>query len=242
MALEKITGIVTDVTKHSDRHNVVTLFTREHGRVSLLSSTGTGKTARLRNASLLPLSVISTDINFKSSRELQFLGKFSRDILWHDLYFNPVKSAISLFLSEFINSYIRQSPPEPSTWDFIVAAITRLDLAQGGLANFHLAFLIDFLNYAGIRPDLSEWRPDAWFDMQGGTMTIFPPAHRNYLSPGQTDFLPVLSRMNLRTAPLFHFSGEQRRRLLNGLLHYYSLHFPGMANLKSPAVLTEVFS
>ena len=94
MAIEKITGIVTDVIKYSDKHNVITLFTRDQGRVSLLSSAGNSKTARVRNASLMPLSVISADINFNPTRDLQFLGKFSREILWKDIYFNPVKSAI----------------------------------------------------------------------------------------------------------------------------------------------------
>lgn len=240
--MEKVVGIVTDVTKHSDKHNVVTLFTREKGRVSLLSAAGGGKTARVRNASLMPLSVIETDINFNATRELQFLGKFSRTVLWKDLYFNPIKTTVSLFLYEFINTYIRQAPPEPLLWDFMVSAIGRLDTSDNGLANFHLAFLIDFLNYAGIRPDLSEWQEDAWFDMQGGAMTIFPPAHRNYIPPGRVGVLKLLDRMNMRTYPLFRFSAAQRRELLHGLLHYYSLHFPGMANLKSPAVLSEVFS
>ncbi|MBD5303011.1 MAG: hypothetical protein HDS16_08490 [Bacteroides sp.] len=242
MAIEKITGIVTDLTKYSDKHNVITLYTRERGRVALLSSTGSGKTARVRNASLMPLSVITADVNFNATRDLQFLGNFTRSTLWKDIYFNPVKSAVSLFLAEFINSFFRQSPPEPITWDYIYYSIDKLDKAGEGLANFHLAFLIEFLSFAGIRPDLSEWRSDAWFDMQGGTMTIFPPSHRNYLSPSESKILPLLARINLRTAPVFRFNSEQRRKLLHGLLNYYSLHFPGIANLKSPAVLTEVFS
>ena len=242
MAIEKILGIVTDVVKHSDRHNVVTLFTRHHGRVALLSSAGNGKTARIRNASLMPLSVISADVNFNATRELQFLGKFTREVLWKDLYFNPVKSAISMFLAEFLNTYLRHTPPDPALWDFIAESINCLDKAKKGLANFHLAFLIDFLSYAGIQPDLSEWREDAWFDMQGGSMTLLPPPHRNSLTPGEASVLPLLSRMNLRTAPLFRFSAAQRRELLGKLLTYYSLHFPGLANLRSPAVLADVFS
>lgn len=241
MAIEKILGIVTDVVRHSDRHNVVTLYTRHQGRVSLLSSAGNGKTARLRNASLMPLSVISADINFHPTRELQFLGKFSREALWKDLYFNPVKSAIGMFLSEFLNTYLRQSAPDPNLWDFIVRSVARLDGMDRGLANFHLAFLIEFLGPAGIRPDLSEWRDDAWFDMRGGVMTLLPPGHRDSMSPAESAVLPLLSRMNLRTAPLFRFSAAQRRRLLQGLLHYYSLHFPGLSNLRSPSVLAEVF-
>lgn len=242
MSIEKINGIVTDLTKHSDRHNVVTVFTRERGKVSLLASAGNSKTARIRNAALMPLSVISADINFSSTRELQFLGRFSRPILWKDIYFNPVKSAVALFLSEFLNVYLRQSPPDERLWDFIVFAIDTLDKTFSGIANFHLAFLIEFLSYAGIRPDLTDWRPDAWLDLQGGAMTIFPPSHRNYIEPARVGILPLLARMNLRTARVFQFSAIQRRQLLQSLLHYYSLHFPGMGTLKSPEVLAEVFS
>lgn len=241
MAIEKILGVVTDVVRHSDRHNVVTLYTRSQGRVALLSSAGNGKTARLRNASLMPLSVISADVNFNPTRELQFLGKFTREVLWKDLYFNPVKSAIGMFLAEFLNAYLRQSAPDPHLWDFIVASVSRLDGMRRGLANFHLAFLIDFLGPAGIRPDLSEWRGDAWFDMRGGAMTIFPPGHRDSMPPSEAAVLPLLARMSLRTAPLFRLNAVQRRRLLQGLLHYYSLHFPGLSGLRSPAVLAEVF-
>lgn len=241
MALEKITGIVTDILKHSDRHNVITLFTREHGRIPVLSSAGNGKSARVRNASLMPLSVITADINLNTSRELQFLGRFQRAILWKDIYFNPVKSATAMFLSEFINNYIRNSGPDPELWDFIVKCITQLDALDHGIANFHLAFLIEFSKYSGVRPDLSEFRDDALFDMRGGTISIMPPANRDFLGPEETKYLPLLMRMNLRTARLYKFNAAQRRELLSRLLKYYGIHFPGMANLKSPEILSEVF-
>lgn len=241
MAIEKIVGIVTDMVKHSDRHNVVTLFTRGHGRVSLLSPAGGGKTSRLRNAALMPLSVITADINFHPTRDLQLLGRFSRATLWKDLYFNPVKSAVGIFLAEFLNAYLRQSPPDALLWDYIYDSIARLDRMKRGVANFHLGFMVGMLDYAGIRPDLGAWDAVSWLDMRGGTMTPLPPPHRDRLSPAEALTLPLIARMNPRTAPLFRMSGAQRRELLHGLLHYYTVHFPGIGNLKSPAVLAEVF-
>lgn len=241
MAIEKVLGIVSDVVKYSDRHNIVTMFAREHGRIALLSPAGNSKSARMRNAALMPLSVISTDINFNPTRDLQFLGKFSREYLWKDIYFNPVKSAIGMFIAEFINAYVRQSPPDPQLWNFFVRSIATLDNASHGIANFHIAFLLECLEYVGIRPDLSEWSTDKWFDMQGGAMTIFPPSHNNKLTPLQASQLPLLTRMNMRTAHLFKFSATQRREILLTLLGYYSTHFPGLSNLKSPAILAEVF-
>ena len=302
MAIERITGIVTDVLKHSDRHNIVTVFTRERGRMALLSSAGQGKAARVRNASLLPLSVISADVNINPGRELQFLGRFQRERLWKDLYFSPVKSAIALFLSEFLNAYVRNSGPDPHLFDFLLSAISRLDAlrseaapsgapepaavsgvpesaasssppesagsssrfcipplgggkASGGgkaagggkegnsaLPNFHLAFLIEFMDYAGIRPDLSGWREGAWFDMRGGSMSLLPPSHRDVLPPPQAAQLPRLARMNLRTARLFRLTGAERREILAAILRYYGLHFPGLGSLRSPQVLTSLFT
>lgn len=242
MAIEKITGIVTDIIKYSDRHNIVTLFTRERGRLPLLSAAGNGKTARIRNASLMHLSLISADININTNRELQFLGRFQRETLWKDLYFNPMKSAIAMFIAEFVNNYNRFSGPDPRLWDFLAESIRTLDESKSGLPNFHLGFLVEFMSYAGIKPDMSEWRQDAWFDMRDGTMTIFPPTHREILTPSESVILPLLSRLNVRTARVFKFNGQQRRELLKKILHYYSLHFPGIGSLKSPEVLAEVFS
>lgn len=242
MAIEKIKGIVTDTVKYNDRHNIVTLFTREHGRVSFLSPAGTGKTAKLRNASLMNLSVISADINFNPTRELQFLGRFQREFLWKDIYFNPVKSSIALFIAEFVNNYSRQLGPDPALWDYVLQSVKMLDDGRGSQANFHLGFLTGFMEFAGIRPDLSEWREDAWFDMRGGTMTILTPTHNDVLIPADARIILLLSRLNIRTAPVFRFNSGQRRQLLQGLLRYYSLHFPGMANLKSPEILSELFA
>lgn len=242
MALEKITGIVTDIVHHSDRHNIISLYTRSHGRIAFLSAAGSTRSARLRNAALMPLSVISADINIHANRELQKLGQFSRPILWKDIYFNPVKSSLAIFLSEFINAYTRQAGPDHELWDFILHAIRTLDDAQRGLANFHLAFLMEFSTYSGIRPDISDWRPGSWLDLRGGSISILPPTHSDRLNPDQTALMPLLSRMNLRTAPLFRFNAEQRRMLLRHMLKYYALHFPGIGSLKSPDVLSEVFS
>lgn len=241
MALEKILGLVTEVVRYSDRYDIVSLFTRDRGRLPLLSASGSGRAARLRRSSLLPLTLISADVNFSASREIQYLGNFTRESLWRDLYFNPVKSAIAMFLSEFVNAYARQSPPDPAVWDYVHGAVASLDAEAGSVANFHLAFLIDFLQLAGIRPDLSGSGPGCWFDMRGGVASQLPPSHRDRIEPARACLLPGLSRMTLRTARLYRFNVSQRRELLDGLLKYYSIHFPGIGGLKSPEILAELF-
>lgn len=240
MALERIQGIVIDVVRHSDRHNVVTLYTRERGRMAFLSPAGTGKAGRMRNSRLMPMAAITADIRIKGNRELQLLGAVMPLEVWHDLYFNPVKSSIVMFLSEFLNAFLRQSEPEPALWDFIFASLRDLDRSRRGVANRHLAFLVGLLPFAGIQPDISG--SGYCFDMREGTLDTALPLHQDYIGPEELPALRMILRMTAANCRAFRFNATGRRRCLAQLIRYYAIHYPGLANLSSPAILAETFA
>lgn len=242
MPIERITGIVTDIVRHNDRHNIISLFTRSRGRVSFLSPSGTGNAGRARNARLQLLSVVETDVNFRETRDLQTLGKISLSTIWRDLYFNPVKGAIVMFLSEFLNRYLREAAPEPLLWDYVYLSLANLDSRKGGCVNFHLSFLIGFLHFAGIAPDITGLEEGDYFDMQAGMVVAERPLHKSFLYPSETRFLPSILRMNMHNDHFFRLKNGERREILKKILQYYSIHFPGLANLKSPEILAEVFA
>lgn len=241
MASHKIIGIVTDIIKHSDRHDVITLFTRDLGRLAFLSPSGKGKISRIRRAGLQPLSVISADINFKENRDLNILGSFSSFKVWNNLYFSPSKSAIVMLISEFLNRYLRDAAPDTPAWDYVYSMLNVLDNAKGSVANFHIAFLTGFLRFAGIEPDLSDFESDDWFDMNAGALVPERPPHNNFLSPEETAAMINLMRINSTNYMKFKFSGSQRSDIINRILNYYSIHFPGLSRLKSPAILSEIW-
>ena len=124
---EKITAIVIDITRHNDKLNIVTLFTRSRGRISFLSPAGSGKMGRLRHSRLQPLAAIEADINFRQTAELQRLGTFALYTVWNNLYFDPVKRLVALFISEFLNKLLRATMPDEALWDFILNSISLLD-------------------------------------------------------------------------------------------------------------------
>lgn len=173
---EKMIAIVLDVTRHNDRMNVITLYSRSRGRLSFLSPVGSGKSGKMRQSRLQPLAVIESDINFKTSSELQRLGAFSCLTVWHDIYFNPIKQIITLFLSEFLNRLLRATMPDENLWDYIFNSLRLLDNMQKGVANFHIAFLSSLLPFAGIQPDYSLYRPGYCFDMQSGSFKKYHEA------------------------------------------------------------------
>lgn len=244
---EKITGIVLGIVRHSDRHNVVTVFTRERGRMAFLAPAGGSKGGRLSAARLQLLSVFEAQVNISSTRELQFPSSFCLIKVWHTLYFDPAKSAIVMFLSEFLLRMLRDAPPEPILWDFITRALELFDASDSPAfgANFHIAFLISLLPLAGIAPDLSDYTPGMEFDMQSGVMTMPWAAglrRGKRIDATKSRFIPRLARMNLRNAPRFRLNGKERSEILESLLAYYGTHFPGIDSLRSPAILRDLFS
>lgn len=237
----KIDAIVIDIVKYSDTRNVVTLFSRQLGRLSTISASGNTKAGKARNALLRPLSVISAEINMNPTRELQHLGQISPAIIWRNIYYNPYKTAIALYITEFLSRYLKDSAPDPVTFDFITNALAKFDTTSRGVANFHIAFLIRFMELAGISPDISTIEPGDWFDLREGAPSPDKPMHNDILTPSQTALLPKLMRISFDNMHRFRFSAADRRECLDTLLNYYALFFPGVNNLKSPGILTELF-
>ncbi len=239
---EKITGIVLDITRHSDRLSIVTLFTRSRGRLSFLSPVGSGKGAKLRQARLQPLAVIEADINFKNTTELQRLGNFSLLDVWSDIYFDPVKRLITLFLAEFLNRLLRATMPDEQMWDYIHDSLRLLDHMRSGVADFHIAFLTSLLTFAGIQPDASVYKPGQVFDMQAGVFTSHMPSHHDYLKGDEARFAALLSRINYTNIRTLRLNGRLRSEILDRLLRYYAIHFPGASNLRSLDVIHDILS
>lgn len=241
--MEKVTGIVLTTIKYNDKKNIVILYTRELGRISVMVSSGAGKGARLLRARLMPLAMIKAEVKSLTKGEIHHLGECVPARVWHSLYFDPSRSAIVMFLAEFLNAMLRESNPDPELWNFLTGWIELLDNDSRVPANAHIAILTGLLPYMGISPDTDcAGRPDSmWFDMREGRLTPEAPLHHDSLPPAEAKILPLIMRMSSLNFHKYRFTAQQRRRILDALVHYYSVHYPGVSNLKSLQILAETF-
>ena len=244
---ENITGIVLGMVKHNDRHNVTSIYTRERGRLAFLTPAGSSKSSRQTAARLQPLSIIEAQANISPTNDLHILSTILPLKVWRTLYYDPVKSTIVLFLSEFLSRLLREAPTEPRLWDFIANSMTVLDTTAHSTetANFHITFLISLSYLMGIQPDVSDYRDGMEFDMRSGSMvypfSIMSPGSKR-LDAARSAFLPILTRINYANSRYFRFSGKERAELIEEILKYYGLHFPGSDNLKSLEIMKEIFT
>ena len=245
--VERIEGIITDIIKHSDRHNVVTLYTRQYGRMAFLIPVGTSKTGRLRNALVSLMAVISADVNIRHGKDLYTLRQVAPVKTWHGIYANPVKISLLFFIAEFCNKLIRQYPSDRILWEYLIDSLAKLDsIPTNRLANFHICFLIRLLSLTGIFPAVTGYEPGMHFDMLAAEMidSNHPSfkMRKGLLNEWESSLIPTFAKINFQNMHLFRFTKTERERLLDRILEYYSLHLPIGKDYKTLSVLHDIFA
>jgi DNA repair protein RecO (recombination protein O) len=97
--------------------------------------------------------------------------------------------------------------------------------------------------FLGFYPNLTGYKKGDCFDLQNSCyISMHPLDNRQlYLQPDEAYHIGMLMRMNYNNMHLFNMSRAQRNRCIEVLLLYYRIHLPEFPDLKSVAVLREVF-
>lgn len=239
--LQRSRALVLHTLKYDDDRLICALLTEENGLVSVIVRRPRSRRSGVQPSLLQPFSALSVEWEERAAGGLSPLRSAQSEAVWADLPYHPVKRALALFLSEFLCHVLRREQSSPALYAFTRASVEWLDAARGGLANFHLVFLLRLTRFAGFFPNLDEAAGGRWFDLQSGTFAPCRPAHPYFLPPDEAALLPRLMRMQYATMHLFRFSATERRRLLARITDYYRLHVPGFPELRSPEVFAEVF-
>lgn len=240
--IERIEGIVVDIRRHNDRHDVAGIFTRSHGRVGFIIPARSKRNSRTA-ATIRHLARIEAIVDFRPNRELQNISDLSPEYIYTDIYFSPMKSAVAIFIADFLNRLLRDSAADISFYDYIADSLLVLDSAgTKTAADFHIVFLLSILPFAGIQPDLTDAGTGAFFDMRAGNFTKEKPLHNDFLTPDEASAIPALMRISYVNSRLFRLNRETRNRILDILIRYYSIHFPGISQISdSLDILRELF-
>ena len=90
-------------------------------------------------------------------------------------------------------------------------------------------------------PECYELPDGSWCHIDGGVFRKSAPLHRNYVSAERSGAVALLERMTLENMHLFRFTREQRGEVLDGILHFLSVHHAPLLGLKSLDVLRTLF-
>lgn len=236
-------GILIGAVRHNDRTCVARIFTRTHGMIPFVwFLSKSGKNAA-RNTLLQPLTHLDFQAEYIPTDNLHHLKEAKNALPYRDIPFNPRKSAIALFLSEFLTHALIDEQDNPGLYRFLSESLRWFDSAQESTyANFHIAFMIGTARHIGICPNADEYTPGCVLDMRDGCFSPLLPKHQEYI-PSELSYklymLMCKGFDEMNNAPL---TGQERVVMLNALNNYFRLHIPMFPVLKSIEIMETVFS
>lgn len=239
--LQKTSGIVLHTLKYSDTSNIVDIYTESHGRASFLISVSRSRKTAVKSMLFQPLSIIEFEADFRSTSSLYRI-KDVRAYPFKSLPYDPYKSAIALFLAEFLYRAVKEEGENSPLFAYLRYSIEWLDECVSDFANFHLVFLMRLSRFLGLYPNLDDYSQGDYFDLLNASFTPLKPyKHSFFVNPEESFRLTRLMRMNYDTMHVFGMNRTDRARCLAIINDYYQLHIPGFQTLKSLDVLQELF-
>ena len=238
---EKLKGVVLNTVRYSDKHNIVHIYTDGRGLMSFAVPLGKTQAARMRNALLMPLSLVDLEAGMRPGRDLATMRELRRNYPLATLYSDPVKNAVALFISELLAHVIQEPEGNDPLFRYIEQAVQLLEQMPNHVANFHICFLYHLGAHLGIQPNIDSYRKGYWFDMTDGVFTpVAVRGHMN-LQPQEAQVIHLLSRMTFSNMGAFRFNREERNRMLDVIISYYRLHNAAIGTLRSPDILKQLF-
>lgn len=237
----KTRGIVLHYLKYGESSMIVTLYTEKFGRMAFLMQGTRSKKTKAKANLFQPLFLLEMEVAHKPGRDLQRVRELRTAAPFTSIPYDVIKSTQVMFLSEVLNKVLREEESNPQLFDFLYHAILFLDLNEEGTANFHLVFLLQLARYLGfgLSPTTSEHA--SYFDLESGTFSPNQPEHPHFLNQTESGAFNQLINTGFNRLNTLHLNRLLRDKLLDALIAYYGLHLGGSLNIKSLAILQELF-
>ncbi len=239
--LQKTTGIVLHTLRYNDTSNIVAIYTGQLGRISFLVRTGRSRRSLVKAAIFQPLNLVEIEMDYRNTSDLQRIKEAKISYPFRSIPYDPVKTAIGFYLAEFLYRAIREEAENFPLYSYLEHSIRWLDECGENYANFHLVFLLRLSRFLGLYPNLDNYREGDYFDLLNGCFTPTQPTHASFIPAEEAGRFYQLMRMNYETMHLFKMNHAERNRCLEVINAYYRLHLPDFPQLKSHAVLQELF-
>ena len=216
MTGDAVEFIVLTTTKVGENALVVHTLSREWGRRGFLvrSAKKTGTTL------FLPLNILEADVVENSKSELWTLKNITLKDTLAGIRGDLRKNTMTLFLSEVLFRTVRDGANEDGLYEWCVGSILTLNALEADFANFPVRFLLELAGALGFRPTFDDIAP-------------FAGEHLSQMK--------ALTAASFSESLLLPLNGSTRNALCEELLQYLSYHTEANIQVKSLAVLRELY-
>ena len=208
--------IVLNHTKFGENSIVLHTLSEEYGRRGFLVKVG----PRTAMAMFLPLNILEAEVTENPKSDLWFARNFVSVTPLNGIRSNLHKNTMTLFMSEVLYRVVKDQTNEDGLASWLKGQILTLDALQSDFANFHLWFLLELCTALGFDPDTAGLAPFAEERLKQ---------------------LEVLLTKPFSEVMLFPLSGAERNAIAESILRYIEFHTESAVNVRSLAVLREIY-
>jgi DNA repair protein RecO (recombination protein O) len=223
--LIKTRGIALNYIKYQESSIISRIYTEKYGVKSYIVNGIRSKRSKKSIGFFQPLTLLDLVVYQKAGNTISRISEFKMTQTYDSIPFDIKKSAIALFLTEFILATVKEEEDHQNQFSFVFNALQILDSLKDNFNDFHLIFLIKMSRYLGF--GINDKRHLSRYDMR---FTI-SPSHANYFE----EIIKANFQNGLKISNLI------RKETLEILLLHYQSNFENWHDLKSLKVLNEVF-
>lgn len=209
--------IVLNHTKFGENSIVVHTLSRAYGRRGFLIRVGKKGAMSL----FLPLNVLEAEIHENPKANLWSAGSMTALHPLTGIRSNLYKNTMTLFMSEVLYRTVKDGEGDEALFDWCRRSILTLDALQSDFSNFHLLFLLGLAGALGFSPTAQDLAP-------------FAEHHLRDISR--------LLEADFSEAMLLPLSGETRNGICEEILRYLEFHTESRIDIRSLAVLRELYA
>ena len=208
--------IILNHTKFGENSIVLHTLSSEYGRRGFLVKVS----PRTAMALFLPLNILEAEVTENPKSSLWFARNFVSVNPLNGIRSNIHKNTMTLFMSEILYRVVKDQTNEDGLADWLKGQILTLDALQSDFANFHLLFLLNLCAALGFDPDLAG---------------LAPFADKKLIH------IEALLKTPFAEALLLPLSGADRNAIAESILKYIEYHTESAVNVRSLAVLREIY-
>ncbi|MDR1897654.1 MAG: DNA repair protein RecO [Prevotellaceae bacterium] len=227
-------GIVLNGIKYKDSQDIVYLYTDLRGRRAYILN------RKRKTNRLFPLSLIEFEPSGRQDAEMQYLKEFVFSPLLPEISTDVKKSAIAMFIGEFLYKTLKEEEANPQLFNYISNSIHVLDMLNKGVSNFYIYFMVQLSKHIGFSIPLNKDEYH-YFDIRYSKFTFIKPLHLQFFDKEYTQILTCLLEISIDKLDTMQLSGEQRINFANCMINFYSFRFDHNLTIKSLKILHEIF-
>ena len=241
MNLFKSFGIIFRTAKYGESSVITDIYTREKGLRSYIVN-GVRKPKAKMSASFFQHGNLVDMVAYdKKTGQLGRIKELKFSYQYDSLPFEIEKSSLALFFIELARNAIREEESNEALFDFLHDWFIYLDQYSYPTSNIHLKFMVDFAAQVGFQmsENISEKRNI--FDIESGIFVNKNAIGNHLLNEEQSKLIYYLMQADRDEIYTLSIPKVTRISLLESLIMFYRIHIESFRELKSYAILRQVF-